>query len=94
MNEQLTARQLAEWEAYNIIDPIGEERRDFNFAMLTSSITNIAISAFGGKKSSKLTKIKDFMPKWGEDGKATEQQSSEEMRNNLMSLIGGKRKKK
>ena len=84
MYEQLTARQLAEWEAYNRVDPIGTERDDFRMAFLAMTITNVAIGALGSK-GAKMAKLEDFMPIW--DSKAKHEQSSDQMKNILMGMV-------
>jgi len=77
----LNARQLAEWEAYDRLDPIGQWRDDFRMAELASLILNIAIRWGAGKKQVKLTDITDFMPQWdGGAPKEVKQQSVEEMK--------------
>lgn len=63
MLQKLTARQLAEWEAYNVLEPIGEERSDFRISYLLSTIVNLAIRALG-KQGAKLTSVEDFAFKW------------------------------
>ena len=79
---------MAEWEAFNVLEPIGEERRDYRFSYLMSTISNIAISAFGGKNP-KLTKVQDFEFMW--DGKKQKpSQSTESMKNVLMGLVNKK----
>jgi len=72
---------LAEWEAYDRLDPIGEWRDDFRMAELASLILNIAIRWGAGKKQVKLTEITDFMPQWDVTApKGIKQQSVEEMK--------------
>lgn len=63
MLQQLTATQLAEWEAYNALEPIGEERADYRISFLSSLIVNLAIRALG-KRGDKLTEVKDFVFEW------------------------------
>ena len=83
MYEQLTARQLTEWELYNRIDPIGEERSDFRMSYMASLITNLVISSMG-KKGTKLTNIKDFLLEW--DEKPKQEQTATQMRDILMGM--------
>jgi hypothetical protein len=91
--EQLTAHQLVEWEEYNKIDPVGEWRNDFKFALLLSTITNLMISAYG-KQGSKLTKLEDFLIEW-EGGKQEEKkQSVVDMKNVLLGLATASKGKK
>jgi hypothetical protein len=91
--EQLTATQLAEWEAYDIIDPIGEIRNDIKFANMASLISNLMIGAHG-KKGSQMTKPEDFIIKW--DFGAIEKdkkQSVEEMKRILLGMASAQNKK-
>ena len=90
--EQLTATQLAEWEEYNKLDPIGEQRDDFRNAYLLMTMTNLAISIHG-KKGSKFTKIEDYIVDWDVKSKDTVQQSAEDMKNFLMSFATSHNKK-
>jgi len=50
----MSARDVAEWQAYATIDPFGEERADFRAAIVACTVA----SAMGGKKC----KPTDFMP--------------------------------
>lgn len=61
--ERLTAYQLAEWEAYDKLDPIGTWRDDYRMAYLASLMNNITISVHG-KKGAKHSLPIDFMPVW------------------------------
>lgn len=88
MNERLTARQLAEWEAYNTLDPIGEDREDLRMGILASTIANMIGGAVAGKKA-KTFKPEDFIPDW--DGKKATTQTSEQMRNLLMGMASNKK---
>lgn len=90
--EQLTANQLAEWEAYNNLDPIGEWRNDFKFSYMASLITNLMIQAYG-KKGSKMTKIEDFQLQWDRENEGSKQQSVEEMKSVLLGLAATQNKK-
>jgi hypothetical protein len=85
--DQLTSKQISEWEAYDRIDPIGTWREDFRMAYLSSLITNLTISVHG-KKGAKTTSPIDFMPEWDKDaiklGKPT--QTVEEMKQILLGI--------
>ena len=69
---------MAEWYAYDRLDPIGEARDDFRMSYLASTITNLAIS-INGKKGAKLTNVKDFLLDW-DVSKPKETQSIEDMK--------------
>jgi len=60
----LTASQIAEWEAYNTIDPIGGDRDDYRFALLGSFIANLFRDPKKGEFYSPLDIMNDFMD-WG-----------------------------
>jgi len=84
----LTSEQLAEWEAYNRLEPIGDERIEFSLAMISSVLTNIAIAALG-KPGAKQTTPLDFLPKWDakeEIKSKTKKQSVEEMKEILKTI--------
>ncbi len=82
--EQLTSSQLAEWEAYERLEPFGSYKHDFEFGYLLSVITNLFIGAYG-KKGTPMTKPESFILRWGED-QVKEQQSVEEMKSILMGI--------
>jgi len=79
--EKLTAYQLAEWEAYDRIDPIGTWRDDFRMAYLSTMMANLTIQVHG-KKGAKLLVPMDFMPEWDEQKKTMQikKQTMEEMK--------------
>ena len=84
MLRQLTARQLAEWEEYSKLEPIGQYKHNYEFAYLMSHITNLFISAFS-KKGAEMTKPEDYMINWGGEVQETEKQSVTTMKSVLMS---------
>jgi Protein of unknown function (DUF4035) len=92
--DQLTGIQLAEWEAYDKLDPIGSWRGDFQMACLASIVTNIAISVHN-KQGSKFTTPNDFMPDWSGERDEEEQpiQSLEEMKAILLDIAGAQNRK-
>ena len=72
---------MAEWEAYDRIDPVGDGRTDLHFAVLMSQITNLFIGAYG-KKGAKLAKPEDYVIDWtgGEQEKDKVQQSVDDLK--------------
>lgn len=87
--DQLTSRQISEWEAYDRLDPIGTWTENFRLAYLSSLITNLALSIHGDKKKGyKFTSPLDFMINWDIEGNKVEpkKQSVEEMKQMLMSF--------
>lgn len=82
----MTSEQVTEWEAYNQIEPIGEYRRDYMMAQLTSIFYNFATS-FGAKNGRRqVGKIADFIPWMDEQKPQTEVQSVDEMKGVLFSF--------
>ena len=77
----LTAGEIAEWEAYDRLDPIGDGRTDLHFAILMSQITNLFIGAYG-KKGAKFTRPEDYIIDWSGGGqeKNPVQQSVDDMK--------------
>ena len=89
MLDELTAEELTEWEVYSKMQPIGTWRQDFRFAMIASTIVNIAKSIWGKRGEKKnLKNPQDFIPKWdsGEEDKEVPQESFESMRNKFQLL--------
>lgn len=81
--EQLTAQQLAEWEEYSKIDPVGMWRWDHQFAYLMTTISNLVIGVHG-KKGTKPYEISDFLIKWDVSEKEEQKQTVEEMKQFLL----------
>jgi len=84
--DQLTSKQLSEWEAYDRMDPIGMWRDDYRLAYISSLLTNLTISVHG-KKGTKNTNPIDFMLDWdlGKE-KQPKKQSIEEMKSILFGI--------
>lgn len=60
----LTSSQITEWQAFDRIYPIGEDRADYRISYLSSLITNLFIQVYG-KKGAKLTLPSEYDFKWG-----------------------------
>ncbi len=91
---QLTAYQIAEWIAYDTLDPIGKWRDDYAIAQLLSQVTNIAIGVHG-KKGAAFTTPSEFLMDWGDDGfKEPKKQSVVDMKNVLISIAEAQKKEK
>ena len=85
--EHLTAIELAEWEAYDSIDPIGSTRSDIHFAAFSSMITNLFIAAYG-KQGSTMTEPKDFLINWdGSKKESTKQEQSVDQIKDFLSAL-------
>lgn len=69
MLDRMSARDVAEWQAYATLDPFGEERADFRAAIIACTVA----SAMGAKRC----KPSDFMPLL--DKQPAEPQSEERM---------------
>ena len=89
----MTALQLAEWEAYDKLEPIGEWRADFRVSFLASLLTNLVIQTMG-KKGAKLTKIEDFIFDWDGSIAESKKQTPDQMKDILMAIAEMHNKKK
>ena len=90
--DQLTSKQLSEWEAYDRLDPIGTWRDDFRMSFMASLLTNLTIKVNGGKGAA-LTDVKDFLLDWSGDLKIGKQQSVEEMKVILLQIAKDQNRK-
>ena len=93
--DQLSSKQISEWEAYDRIDPIGTWRDDFRLAKIESLITNIVQQLYAKKGSTpKLTTPIDFMVDWtGDKVVEPKKQSVEDMKSILLGIAGSQNKK-
>ena len=64
------SRELAEWRAYERIEPFGEKRADYRAGMVASVMAN----AWKGKDQKAFTP-EDFMPEYDKPQQATDWQS-------------------
>lgn len=88
LQDNLTAKQISEWEAFNRLEPIGEWRQDYRMAFIASIMINIA-RAMSGAKGVKMTTPADYMPVWYTDPNEPDepmQQSLEDMKKVLLEL--------
>ena len=83
---------MAEWQAFDSLSPIGEERADFRMSYLATIITNLAIGIHG-KKGSKPKTVKEFLLDWDTSKPKQGTQSIEDMKRIFME-IGAMNKKK
>jgi hypothetical protein len=82
---QLSSRQIAEWLAYNSIEPIGEMRGDLQAGIVASAVFNSKRT----KEDQKVFSPYDFIPDYDkEPGSKAEpkKQSTEQMKAQLMAL--------
>ncbi|MCK9525927.1 MAG: DUF4035 domain-containing protein [Limnochordia bacterium] len=52
-----------EWQAYDALEPIGDERFDLLVAGISSVVSNIARQLYG-EKGVRMTTAADFLPEW------------------------------
>ena len=82
--DSITSAQLAEWEAYDRIEPIGGYRQDYRFAQICYLIFDLAQSIYGKKGQRRVSSPMDFMP-WGpEVKKPVVKQSPEQIKEVLI----------
>jgi hypothetical protein len=94
--DNLTHKQIQEWEAYDRIDPIGTWRDDFRMAKLASLIENIAYNVYFRKpgEDPKWVTPEDEMPNWSGDKKKEEPgQTVEQMKLAMFTIAKGQNKK-
>lgn len=84
--DELTASELAEWEAYAGLEPLETTRADYRMAVLASIVVNIARAIYG-KKGAQMTSPEDFLPDWTGE-RQRKGQSVEEMKQVLLSIAG------
>jgi hypothetical protein len=93
--DKLTGYELAEWEAYDKLDPIGTWRDDFRSAKLESLMLNI-VNQLYAKKGSKpvITTPLEFMPDWaGDRVQDVKKQTTEDMLAVFKQIAGGQKNK-
>jgi len=94
--DQLTSKQISEWEVYDRIDPIGTWRDDFRIAKLESLIVNIVQQLYAKKgHTPTITTPLDYMPDWSGERKEAEpkKQSVEEMKSILLGIAKSQNKR-
>ena len=96
MLDHLTAPQLAEWRAYDRIEPIGGYREDYRAAQVCLMLHTLIQSNRGDGKWTKAS-IYDFMP-WGPEDPgrqaADKPQSVDEMKTVLLGIARSSKVKK
>ena len=89
--DQLNSYQISEWEAFNMLSPIGDERADLHMAILATTLFNLFVDIYA-KKGTKHRELIDYMPNWsGEE--VEKKQSVEEMKNFLLEFAKGHNEK-
>jgi hypothetical protein len=74
MLRSITAKQFREWQAFDLLDPIGEERDDFRAASIVQALYNIARD---GTRHPNPWPITDFLVAFGDRPRADTKQSVE-----------------
>jgi len=84
----MTAQQFAEWQAYNVLEPVGSsDRIEVSIALLASVVTDLITAIFSKKGAS--TKLSDFIPVYDPERQISKQgkkQSPEEMKQLLLAI--------
>jgi hypothetical protein len=75
----LNAKQMAEWEAYFQLEPLGEDRADLRMARTCALLANI-----NRKKNARLFAEKEFLFNFEPE----EAQSADEMKAEIMKMKG------
>lgn len=73
-----SAREFTEWMAYDRLDPIGDDRADWNAASIACAVTN------PHRTKKEPYKVKDFMPQYG----TPERPSPEALHHKIKSVFG------
>ena len=93
----MTSAQLSEWEAYDVLDPVGKWRDDYHAAFIISEISNIVKDLYGKEESERFTPL-DFMPKWNKEDakkkgkKESKKQGVSEMRQIMLGIADAQNK--
>lgn len=69
----MPAAEFYEWMTFSQMEPIGDQRGDFNSAMIVATLANIHRDPHSQPRSAA-----EFMPDWDQRPKVVEQQSVEE----------------
>jgi hypothetical protein len=89
----LTSLQISEWQAFDRIYPIGEDRADYRISYLSSLITNLFIQVYG-KTGAKLTLPSEYEFKWGEAAEEESRQKNiESIKHFLMSFASSQNRR-
>jgi len=92
--ETITSEQLAEWEAFDRIDPIGSWREDYRMSVLASLIVNIVSKLYAKKgHTPKEVTPMDFMPNWTGEKRIERKQSVADMKQVLYAIASAANKK-
>ena len=85
--DELTGEELAEWEAYDRLEPIGEVREDYRKAYQACLIANTTPR----KKGSKPYEVEDFLLTWGmREFEKRKKMSISQIKTTLLDIFKGK----
>jgi hypothetical protein len=79
---EIDARELTEWMAYDALDPIGDERGDWRAGIIAATVANRHRN-----KGETVHKPSDFVPRFGEPERPTQEQLIEKAK--LFALMMG-----
>lgn len=68
--DKLSSREIAEWQAYDSLDPIGGRRGDIQAGVVASTVANVFRS-----NDSKAYGPADFMPQFGAPARLQEEEA-------------------
>lgn len=63
MLRRLTFKQLAEWQAYENIEPFGDKRADWHAASICAAVANVTLAVH---KQKKRFRVSDFLLEFGD----------------------------
>jgi hypothetical protein len=84
--DQLNSYQIAEWQAYNRLEPIEPWVDDYKWASLMAHMTNLQTWAHAKRGYASKYTAEDFMPNWTGEEKPIKKQSWQEMKEFLLSF--------
>lgn len=80
----MSSYQIAEWQAYNQLEPIGPWVDDFKWATILAHFTNVLTWAHSKKGHGTKYSAEDFMPNWTGEEKPVKKQSWQQMKDFLL----------
>jgi hypothetical protein len=91
----LTAEQLAEWQAFDEIEPIWDaEKEDIRQGHLMSFLDNSGKAVHGKRGSIQWSKPSDFILRWNHTKQEKPEQTAEQQKSILMAFAATTKSKK
>jgi hypothetical protein len=82
---RISGEEITEWAAYERLrGPLGPVRGDWQAAVVASTV----YAVMAGKKA-RRRKLKDFLPKWAGDRRASTDEAMEALGRRLAAMYGG-----